>query len=68
MLPEPYAALLTGILPGVETGTLRALYERFNTTGTSHIIVISEFNKAQTHCGGSLPANSPSRYVALLWV
>jgi len=46
ILPEPYAALLTGILLGVETGIPRALYERFNATGSSHIIVISGFNIA----------------------
>lgn len=46
ILPEPYAGLLTGILLGVETGIPRALYERFNATGTSHIIVISGFNIA----------------------
>ncbi|GAB4539840.1 MAG: DNA internalization-related competence protein ComEC/Rec2 [Anaerolineae bacterium] len=46
ILPEPYAALLTGILLGVETGIPRPLYERFNATGTSHIIVISGFNIA----------------------
>ncbi len=44
ILPEPYAALLTGILLGVETGIPQNLYEQFNTTGTSHIIVISGFN------------------------
>ncbi len=44
ILPEPYAALLTGILLGVETGIPRDLYEQFNTTGSSHIIVISGFN------------------------
>ena len=43
-LPEPYAALLTGILLRIETGIPRELYERFNATGTSHIIVISGFN------------------------
>jgi len=46
ILPEPHAALLTGILLGVETGIPRELYERFNATGTSHIIVISGFNIA----------------------
>jgi competence protein ComEC len=46
ILPEPYAALLTGILLGVESGIPRALYERFNATGTSHIIVISGNNFA----------------------
>jgi competence protein ComEC len=46
ILPEPYAALLTGILLGVETGIPRDLYDEFNITGTSHIIVISGFNIA----------------------
>jgi predicted membrane metal-binding protein len=39
----------------VETGIPQNLYEQFNTTGTSHIIVISGFNKSLTqidirHC------------------
>ncbi|MDW8317559.1 MAG: ComEC/Rec2 family competence protein [Anaerolineae bacterium] len=46
LLPEPEAALLTGILLGVETGIDRDLYDQFNRTGTSHIIVISGFNIA----------------------
>jgi competence protein ComEC len=46
ILPEPYAALLTGILLGVEAGIPRDLYDRFNATGTSHLIVISGFNIA----------------------
>jgi competence protein ComEC len=46
LMPEPQAALLTGILLGVETGIPRDLYERFNVTGTSHIIVISGSNIA----------------------
>ena len=45
-LPEPESALLTGILLGVETGIDRDLYDQFNQTGTSHIIVISGFNIA----------------------
>lgn len=44
LLPEPEAALLTGILLGVETGIPDELYDQFNRTGTSHIIVISGFN------------------------
>ena len=44
LLPEPEAGLLTGILLGVETGIAPDLYDRFNRTGTSHIIVISGFN------------------------
>ncbi|HEX9921212.1 MAG TPA: ComEC family competence protein, partial [Anaerolineae bacterium] len=44
ILAEPYASLLNGILLGVETGIPRGLYEQFNLTGTSHIIVISGSN------------------------
>jgi competence protein ComEC len=46
ILPEPAAALLNGILLGVETGIPRDLYEAFNLTGSSHIIVISGSNIA----------------------
>ena len=46
ILSEPYAALLNGILLGIETGIPRSLYEDFNLTGTSHIIVISGSNIA----------------------
>ncbi len=41
LLPEPEAGLLTGILLGVESGSDPALYDAFNRTGASHIIVIS---------------------------
>jgi competence protein ComEC len=44
VLPEPHASLLNGILLGIETGIPRGLYEQFNLTGTSHIIVISGSN------------------------
>ncbi|MDH7486643.1 MAG: ComEC/Rec2 family competence protein [Anaerolineae bacterium] len=44
LLPEPQAALLNGILLGLETGIPRQLADDFNRTGTSHIIVISGFN------------------------
>lgn len=44
MLPEPQAALLSGILLGVETGIPEEVMEAFQATGTSHIIVISGFN------------------------
>ncbi len=44
ILSEPYASLLNGILLGIETGIPRGLYEEFNLTGTSHIIVISGSN------------------------
>ena len=44
VLAEPYASLLNGILLGIETGIPRQLYEQFNLTGASHIIVISGSN------------------------
>ena len=44
ILPEPQAALLTGILLGVETGIPAGLMDDFSTTGTTHIIAISGFN------------------------
>lgn len=44
ILPEPQAALLTGILLGLEAGIPRDLMADFNATGTTHIIVISGFN------------------------
>ncbi|MDM8518453.1 DNA internalization-related competence protein ComEC/Rec2 [Anaerolineales bacterium HSG6] len=46
ILPEPQASLLNGILLGIETGIPRDLYDLFNLTGTSHIIVISGSNIA----------------------
>jgi len=45
-LPEPYAALANGMLLGVEAGIPDDLYEQFNLTGTSHVIVISGSNVA----------------------
>jgi len=44
ILDEPHASLLNGILLGIETGIPEGLYEAFNLTGTSHIIVISGSN------------------------
>jgi competence protein ComEC len=44
MLPEPEAALLSGILLGVDTGIPEEVMEDFRATGTSHVIVISGFN------------------------
>jgi competence protein ComEC len=46
MLPEPHAALAEGILLGVDAGIPDALYDRFNATGTSHVLVISGSNVA----------------------
>jgi competence protein ComEC len=44
ILPEPQAALLTGILLGIETGIPADLMDDFAATGTTHIIAISGFN------------------------
>ena len=44
LLPEPEASLMDGILLGIESTIPRDLYDEFNKTGTSHIIVISGFN------------------------
>ncbi len=46
ILPEPSAALLSGILLGVESGLPADLVADFATTGTAHIIAISGFNIA----------------------
>jgi competence protein ComEC len=45
-LPEPYAALAAGILLGIDDGISQELYDRFNATGTSHVLVISGANVA----------------------
>jgi competence protein ComEC len=44
LIPEPEASLLQGILLGIEGGIPEDLYDQFNATGTSHIIVISGAN------------------------
>ncbi len=44
LYPEPQAALLSGILLGIESGIPETLRDAFNTTGTGHIIAISGFN------------------------
>ena len=41
---EPHAALLSGILLGIESGIPDPLRDAFNITGTGHIIAISGFN------------------------
>jgi competence protein ComEC len=46
ILPEPHAGLLGAILLGVDTGIPKVLYDQFNTTGTSHVAVISGSNIA----------------------
>lgn len=45
-LPEPYAGLANGMLLGVEAGIPDDLYDQFNATGASHVIVISGSNVA----------------------
>ncbi|MBW7884526.1 MAG: DNA internalization-related competence protein ComEC/Rec2 [Caldilineaceae bacterium] len=45
-LPEPYAALANGMLLGIEAGIADDLYDQFNLTGSSHVIVISGSNVA----------------------
>lgn len=45
-LHEPYAGLANGMLLGIEAGIPDDLYDRFNLTGTSHVIVISGSNVA----------------------
>ena len=46
ILADPYAGLLNGILLGIQSNIACALYEQFNLSGTSHIIVISGSNIA----------------------
>lgn len=44
LIPDPQAALLTGILLGDDNGIPPDLSEDFRTTGLTHIIAISGFN------------------------
>jgi competence protein ComEC len=46
LMPDPEAALLAGILLGIESGIPDALQRAFQDTGTAHIIAISGFNFA----------------------
>lgn len=46
LFPEPHAALLSGILLGVEAGLPSEIKTAFSRTGTSHIVAISGFNVA----------------------
>lgn len=43
-LPEPEASLLVGILLGIQSSIPQDVWETFNRTGTSHILVISGWN------------------------
>jgi competence protein ComEC len=44
LVPDPEAALLQGIVLGIRSGIPADLYDDYNATGTSHIIVISGAN------------------------
>ncbi|MBN1138642.1 MAG: DNA internalization-related competence protein ComEC/Rec2, partial [Anaerolineae bacterium] len=44
LVPEPEASLLQGIVLGVRASIARDLYDLFNATGASHILVISGAN------------------------
>jgi competence protein ComEC len=44
LIPDPEASLLQGILLGIRAGIPEDLYDTYNATGTSHIIVISGAN------------------------
>lgn len=46
LLPEPHASLMSGILLGIESGIPDDVMEAFNTTGTTHVLVISGSNFA----------------------
>jgi competence protein ComEC len=46
LLPEPHASLLVGILLGFDGDISEARLDRFNTTGTTHLLVISGANFA----------------------
>jgi competence protein ComEC len=44
LLPDPEASLLQGIVLGIKGGIPSSLYDEYNATGTSHVIVISGSN------------------------
>jgi competence protein ComEC len=44
VLPEPQNSFLAGLLVGLRRGIPQDILERFNITGTTHIIAISGFN------------------------
>ena len=44
LVPEPEASLLQGIVLGIKASIPRDLYDLFNATGTSHVLVISGAN------------------------
>ncbi len=56
VLPEPEAALLTGILLGDDSGLPESVKDDFRLTGTSHIIAISGYNFSILLALASVPA------------
>lgn len=65
-LPEPQAALLSGILLGSDEGIPRTLMDQFSRAGTAHIIAISGFNIALVSAAlVKLLGRVLQRYVAL---
>jgi len=56
ILPEPQAALLTGILLGDDNGLPQSVKDDFRVTGTSHIIAISGYNFSVLIALVSVPA------------
>ncbi|HLF28387.1 MAG TPA: ComEC/Rec2 family competence protein [Anaerolineae bacterium] len=56
ILPEPQAALLTGILLGDDAGLPPSVKDDFRFTGTSHIIAISGYNFSILIAMMSVPA------------
>lgn len=66
VLPEPQAALLSGILLGSDEGIPRRLMDQFSRAGTAHIIAISGFNIALVSAALiKLLGRFLQRYVAL---
>ena len=71
-LAEPYAALADGMLLGIEANIPDNLYDQFNATGTSHVIVISGTQR-RPHLGrhrgrGCSPAGQTPRACGLPWL
>ncbi len=64
IFPQPEAALMSGILLGLEHDIPADLEEAFQTTGTSHIIAISGFNIAIL---AGLFFKASSRLLPRLW-
>ena len=64
-LPDPEAALLTGILLGNERGIDPHLGEAFTRTGVAHIIAISGFNMALI---AGIVMGTLERFISRKWI